>query len=267
MSREFDLKLPVNVLVVLCLLMHAGTHALTLNSRSDPFPVFTTLDPTLFLNLYEPLNVKEIPTDREKREWFQVSVSPFGQNANSARDNNETVVLALGNIISGKWDMIAMLFGPTPAGQTFPPVVVNAQTTLFPMVPIGTPIDEPTAIDPNQNFGFFDIPLQYRKRGLRFDFGFQVLNDVGVTLKVGAADISQTPQFVNLTCGAFAECDTTKPFTDPDDPALTTDNVNETLMDPCIFTKVTEALDIDVSCFRKFSVEDVQAGIDWCHAY
>lgn len=269
-------------------------NAITLNSRNDPDPLFTTLDPHYFLYTYEKDRLKGVPSIKEKKEWLCVSITPFGQNANCARPafglscagtqalftTPPTVnagLIEIGDIM-GRWGMIGLLYGPTPAGATLPPALVTARQNLFPLVPLGTPITDTLAIDPNQQFGFFSVPIDYRKRGVRFEFSGLLCNDVGINLKVGLCDISQTAQFNNLTCTAVTTTPPTPPVSstcnttavgsgtfDPINPNLTATNVNEFLM--LNLQTIAHQINLDIENFRRFSAEDIHLQLFWRHAY
>ncbi len=275
MAKELDLRPFVIGLCTAVLIMFNSCQAeITNYSRNDPFPVFSTLDPHLFLYTYCRMHLKGLVTDRKKQERFNLSITPFGQNATVGKDN-AGVLTELGDL-NGRWSMVALLFGPTPQGQVFPPTLVTAQSVLFPTVPMGTPIDDPASIDPLQNLGFFSIPMEYRKRGLRFDFSAQILCDFGLNLKVGLSDIRQNAlAFNNLSCNATPPCSTTacgattitQPCVNPNNPALTVANVNTYLMGPCILQEIASQINWSLDNFCKFSAEDIRLGAYWRHAF
>ncbi|GAF82502.1 unnamed protein product, partial [marine sediment metagenome] len=53
------------------------------------------------------------------------------------------------------------------------------------------PEDEELYVDPCQIFGFFSVPLKYRKRGVRCQVDLRLVNDFGVYVQFGVADICQ----------------------------------------------------------------------------
>lgn len=60
-----------------------------------------------------------------------------------------------------------------------------------------------TALTPTPQVGFFSIPLQYRKYGVRFEADLRIWGDIGIRIQTGAADITQNAtQFIDLTQGA-----------------------------------------------------------------
>lgn len=229
-------------------------HGLSNYAKNDPYPVFTTLQPHHYLNTYHTDDLKGWKT-YFIRERFALSLSPFGQNADTGKNiKNEQVPLG---DLEGRWYMLGLLFGATPQGQTLPPVLATARAALFPTIPPGTPID-PQIIDPNEQFGYFSIPLTYRKRGLRVEFETMLCGDVGLQVQGGVADICQTvTAFNNLTPNNF-----TPPQTFPN---LTTANVNTFIMNQR--KNIEQQLGRDFGNFHQFSLEDIRLNLFWRHAY
>jgi hypothetical protein len=69
----------------LLMLMHEAIHAWPSNTRNDPFPVYTTLDPHYFLYEREKQLMFGMADEKGSPENFMLSLSPFGQNANYAK--------------------------------------------------------------------------------------------------------------------------------------------------------------------------------------
>jgi len=165
-------------------------NALTYDSRHDPYPVFTSLDPHIFLQTRERDELKNFPVEWNRREWFAFSISPFGQNANNGRNLCHKIA-ELGDL-SGRWGMIGMLMGAKPIDAPPTPTLDAARDYLFPRALFPTNnLNVPAAIDGTEQFGFFKVPLNYRKRGARFDIYSKISNDFGVNVKIGVADIAQ----------------------------------------------------------------------------
>lgn len=127
-------------------LMHDAIHAWPSNTRNDPFPMYTTLDPQYFLYEREKQLMFGMPDEKGTPEYFMLSLSPFGQNANSAKtiaatyctdpklntcaadcnnifcSNSCTPVTApactnsveIGDI-DGRWNLLALFAGKLPA--------------------------------------------------------------------------------------------------------------------------------------------------------
>lgn len=71
--------------IVLVALMHNAIQAWPSNTRNDPFPVYTTLDPQYFLYEREKQLMFGFADEKGTPEYFMLSLSPFGQNANYAK--------------------------------------------------------------------------------------------------------------------------------------------------------------------------------------
>ena len=221
-------------------------------SRNDPYPVFTTEAPYVRPFLYNRerfVDKDGIERQRYVPQTFFMSLSPFGQNADTARDNKKNLI-PLGDI-NGRWSMIPLLFGCTPDGFVLPPVLQEAQQGLYPT--LTPPIcDQP--IDPNEQQGFFSIDLKYRKRGLRWDFSLHVIGNLLLNVQGGVSDICQTVSCItNLTDNAD--------FTDPCNPNLTNENVDLYLMDK--LKEVADQTCLDISSFHLTTLEDLRFNLIW----
>lgn len=242
--------------IALCLLcMPTCLHAwLTQYSRNDPCPIFTTESPyerPFLWNRERFIDKDEIERQRYVPQRFFISFSPFGQNANSTR-NAKREIIPLGDI-NGRWSMLPLLFGCTPCGQSLPPVLVEAQQALYPT--LTPPIcDQP--LDPLQNFGFFSIDLNYRKRGLRWDASLRICNNIVLNIEGGVSDICQTVSMItNLT---DLDVDT---FMDPCNPALTKANVDEFLMNK--LREISDQICLDINDFHLTTAEDLRFNLIW----
>jgi len=238
-------------------------------SRSDPAPVYTSKYPQFFLYRQQKEKMKGLPYE-DIPERINFAISPFAQNADSAKNaicppltppacnvqssGITTKPVEIGDLC-GRWDMITTLFGPLPTGKTLPPVLETALTNIFGVAP-GTLNDE-SIIDPTEKFGFFTIPVKYRKRGVRFQLDMRPLDDIGLALKIGCADICQQRLFVNLTDTGTAP---TSSY-----PNLTTANVDKYLMRE--IDTIAEQIGLNIECFNAFSIEDIRAELYWRHAY
>jgi hypothetical protein len=226
-------------------------------SKSDPYPRYTTLEPHQFLYTYYRDELKGEQLDFCNPECFGVFLSPFGQNANVGR-NITNVEVPLGDL-SGRTFMLGLLFGPVPVGQVLAPTLAAARATLFPSLPPNFVIDDDSLVDPAMDFGYFSIPLQYRKRGFRLETQARICYDFGIQVQVGISDICQAVvAFNNLTPA------TPSPFI-PTQPNLTPTNVNLFLMDQ--LPEIAEDLGLDIDNFHQFSFEDVRVHLFWRHAY
>jgi hypothetical protein len=270
---------------------------ITQYNRFDPYPVYRSLDSDIFLNMFERLRLKGIPNDRAHKEWFGISISPFGQNAidypgltvtapltpttipasASARDI-EGLKVPIGDL-DGRWGMIGLLYGATPVGTTFPPLLLEARNALFPTEPAGVPIDDSGGIDPKKQWGFFEVAGEYRKRGVRAEFEAQILNDFGIDLQLGFSDIMFTATLYNdLTVNApvfpppqtvpvpmyFPVAGINTSY-NPGNPNFTFNNIEEFLM--YRLREIGPQINLDLCDFHCSSIEDIRAGLYWRHAY
>jgi len=280
-------------------------------SKNDPFPIFSTLDPHIFLYMQEKDRLKNISVDTDTTPWFSFSISPFGQNAttgrtdkreelyafytttsgeNSARteqlaeqpyeccvNNCEAKCANIGDL-NGRWNMLAMLFGDHPENTPWPETLDNARQQIF-MVGPDEVIQNPSYhVDRNQEFGFFTIPIEYRKRGVRFEVQANIINDFGLALQTGVADICQTVQrFSNLTCEADPSCvcscgsilyDAKNKETATFMGRTYTEN--EDLTNCLLMEKLKDIAcesNLGIHNFHDVSLEDIRLSLYWRHAY
>lgn len=229
-------------------------------ARNDPYPVYTAIDPQEFLYTWQKLHMKGIPTETppiplDGCQFMSVSISPFGQNACGGKNFGGDKV-PLGDL-NGRWNMIGLLMGPLPQGiASLPPALAEAFANLFPGFSEGT-LNDPNIIDPNRTFGFFSVPLDYKKRGLRWEFSAMLGCDVGFMFQGGVADICQkVVAFDNLTCISCENpipCNGPTPGTTPGNtqPTGTTAAVNTIPCNcpgtPMFFTN-QNGLNVPISC-------------------
>jgi hypothetical protein len=270
------MKARVVVVGIILSISHVTTQAmwLSVNARNDPLPPYTTLDPQEYLYTRTKNRMKNLPIWVDHDERFSFSISPFGQNANKGR-NIDNVTVPLGDL-NGRWGMIALLYGQLPQGKVLPPTLAAARAAIFPAIPPGTPLTDGNFIDRHQRFGYFSIPLSYRKRGLRFQVATQLLCDVGLILEGGASDICQTcTGFRNLTCtpcippsGGSVDCCTAVTDNDIDEDGagpFSEANVNDFLMNQ--LEVIAKQIGLKIGNFHRFSAEDFRMRLYWRHAY
>ena len=236
-------------------------YALTSLLRNDPYPVYNSLDPHTFLYTRKKLRLKGYDLD-PWNDHASISISPFGQNANYAKDIQGNYI-PLGDI-NGRWDMLALLDGNLPAGKTLPPALVTASANIFPG---GVGLNDPDMIDCTQLFGFFSFPMVYRKRGVRFEVDAMLGGDFGLSVQSGVADMCQT-----LTQDPCPRIDlTTQSTKDPwkgnsdCNVPITKCTIEKYLMDQ--FKIITEEIGLDAGNFHTFSVEETRLNLFWRHAF
>ncbi len=249
-------------------------HGLSSLAKNDAFPVFSTLDPHFFLYDHERLSYKDPDFADEKGSRIGISISPYAQNADRGKNfrgerflpqktNTETcqvtgIPIELSDL-TGRVNMIALLYGSLPEGQTLPPTLEKARMEIFPGIPATTPINDASKIDPLEQFASLSFPLKYRKRGVRFDLYVNIIGDFGLNLQTGVASICQTVTAINdLTCNAVDNC----PFEiDPECSkkvrAFLTSEIKA----------ISQELGVDICDFGEASIEEIRLNLYWRHAY
>lgn len=264
------------------------------NNRTDPFPLYTALDPQEFNFTRHREILHGWPLDKAPPQRVTLSLSGYGQAADTARlapgphqptgtvcttPNATTATMpccpdvSVGDI-DGKWNLPALLYGPLPQGQTYPPLLAEAREALFPNVPLNVPILGSTNvnpgttsladidIDPTGQFGFISNSVKYRKFGLRWDFEAQLIGDFGFQFQGGIADIRQTVTCrVDLTmsmCGtASLDLCNASTFSGALVKEYLVDQLNDVATQMCL----------DICSFHAISVEDLYFCLYWRHAH
>lgn len=239
------------------LLLPSSAHALSSLAKNDPYPVFSSLDPHTFLYTHEKLKVKNPDFAQRKRDNVGISLSPFGQNADRGR-NADCEKVPLGDL-TGRWGMIPLLYGPLPTGKSLPPTLQTALTNLFPGVTPGS-LNDGTKVDPNQNFGYFSVPLKYRKRGVRMELSADIYAGFGLSLQTGIVSMSQTNTgFIDLTDCTTPSCNT---YGQPFNPSpLTSEDVRTYLMSQ--LKNIAKETCLNICDYCETSVEEVRINLFW----
>ncbi|MDP3889013.1 MAG: hypothetical protein Q8Q25_00525 [bacterium] len=254
-------------------------------AKNDGFPIFSSLDPHFFLYDHKRLEIKDPEFAQEKGSHFSLSISPFGQNADRGRNvcgekflpdtdaegqSTEDFPIELSDL-TGRINMIALLYGALPQGQTLPPSLETARTELFPGIPADTPINDTTYIDPSERYASLSFPMKYRKRGVRFDIYANIIGGFGLNLQTGVANICQTctEHVKDLTCEARDVCPFKVPFEIQSDGTIVDDafttNVKKLLTGN--IKNIAHELNIDINGFNETSIELVNLNLYWRHAY
>ena len=189
-------------------------------TNNDPFPVYTTIDPHTFLNINRKNWVKGYECPRPP-EIMRLSLSGFRQSANCGRAvhpnagfdcdlNPPDDYVPLGNL-KGRWNMLG-LFYPTnnPDGSLnfdnqqllFATLDITGTEQAACFNPDGVDLSNPEQMDVKREFGFFNVPIKYRKFGLRFELDVELYLGFFLKIQGGLADIRQTVSFIDLTCNA-----------------------------------------------------------------
>ena len=112
-----------------------------------------------------------------------------GDNENN---NNNTVQQTLFNVLDIDQAELTEMCNTTGGG----PNLFGVLTT-------------PSHRDPREEFGFFSVPIKYRKWGVRFQAEFYLGWDIGLQVQTGVCDVIQTSSFIDRTCLALGrDCPT-----------------------------------------------------------
>jgi hypothetical protein len=265
-------------------------------SSADPYPMYKALDPQEFLFTREKFLIIGYPLELPYPQRWGVSLSPFGENACLAK-NFCGDAIPLGDL-GGRWNMVGLMFDPLPEGKVLPPQLQLARDEIFPDIPPGELTDE-RYVDPAQLFGFFSIPANYSRRGLRWEFSAMIWCNIGLEIQGGVADIvKKACGFDNLTClpcSRFEQqvnpnlpppccariipeegseqhilcCGRDKLFPETADSdeagSFNKDNINRYLMYE--LKTITEQIGLDICNFHETSLEDIRIQLFWRDAY
>jgi len=270
-------------LIILCTLENLS-HALSSNAihGHDAYPLFSTADPHEFLYREERTRLKDLLENLEDEEnniskHISLAITAFGQNSDRGRNfKNESIYLG---DIGGRWSMIGLLYGDPPNGQNLPPALQEAKGNLFPIL-AGAPLTDPRYFDQEQQFGFFSIPVVYRKRGVRLEILLKLIKDFGIQMQFGIADICQ---IVDDTCKDVPDVCTatnalytygfknlTNSETAPEEltgesGTITKEQVNENLMKK--IQPIAQEIGLNICSWNKCSIEDARFNFFWRHAF
>lgn len=250
-------------LIISAITATTNSFSMSNNNRHDPYPVYTSHDPHLFLSIRQREILRGNERFDAKKQRVSFSASPFGQNADRGRNFKQesytsrdmsTQTAELGDLPC-RWSMIPLVYGKTPKEAVLPPTLTAARDALFPG---GQGLNDSGNIDPQELYGFFSIPAEYRKRGVRFEWNILFFNDFGLTAQTGFSDICFTvDKFTNKTVASDADQVKTKTLTEP--------NVNQYLM--CKLKEITQEIGLNRESFNDCSIEDLRLSLFWRHLY
>jgi hypothetical protein len=242
----------------------------------DPFPQYTTAEPHEFLYTLHKDNLKGIESEVE-HEYASLTISPFGQWAKTAKNNNHAIV-PLGDVF-GTWNMLALLYGPGCPGHSTP-LLDQISTTSYcgtESICTGTQCgvffnnDQAFTIpevfeniDPN--FGKVSVPLEYRKQGMRAEIDFLIGHDFGIKLQGGVVEIQQTVSAFNDISATGTPLGSN---CSPNACCVEQDlaNVEQFLTSPAAIRAIANDICLNIHNFRKTALEDIRATLFWRHAF
>lgn len=244
-------------------------------SNSDPYPMYSTLDPQDFLTANIRSNIKKMD-DYLEPTTFSFEISVFRQIANRGTDFEKRKT-ELGNLL-GPWNIVGFFYDPIVA----PKLVQSLGLTDTFCINF---IENQDNTDSRQKFGFFSVPIRYRKQGLRFQAEMQFTCDLGLCINLGVADLRQTVSFVDLTCFATAlTCLASTPTENPGPDTCPTDQCCDNAI-CCVerfdcqckkmvikdimnqICTVAKTVGIDINDFHKVAMEDPRIGVYYRHVY
>jgi hypothetical protein len=206
------IDITVRFLTVVIFLAYQGIDSISNLTKNDPYPVFTTADPHNFLLVrarqeYKGYELYGKPDWRpyNRLEKYQFSATGYRQSATYGR-NVDCNIVPLGDL-TGRWNVLGLFFPEADGNDDILNQLLDAlditdaeQESCF--NPAGINLADPTQNDIRKEFGFFSVPIKYRKFGARFDMQFDLFCDFMFQIQTGVAEIKQTASFLDLTCTA-----------------------------------------------------------------
>ncbi len=182
------MKLSIALVGLTCIF---SIHTFTTLNYNDMFPPFSTKYPFDYMNDESKEVLKGHDDIKSIFERIQLSSSFVGQKATRARNLDKASVVA--GDVRGRLGMVPLLYGDVPTGSNRPDMLAqiiedNVQLTGLE----GAQLANDAFSDLNQNFGFFSLPVKYRKMGGRFKASVRILDDFVVSVQGGVADMKQT---------------------------------------------------------------------------
>lgn len=165
--------------------------------KHDPIYLFST-QPHAYLMLESAkVGLYDCCCDT-KQDFTTFAITPYYQKARRGR-NYQRERVPLGDL-EGRWHILGMIYGDKPSTGR-PPLgnqILKARMAIYG----NTDTPNELNVDPKKEFGYYSVPLDYRKAGARFEWSFNPVCDFGFTILGGVTDIKQTTtfacRFVNL---------------------------------------------------------------------
>jgi len=225
-----ELKRIIYILSIYLIIFKIGILRSQLNNAisNDPYPLYSTYYPYDFLTSRQKANLRKFEY-AYAQEKIRISISPFRQYTNRARNENQSVI-QIGDML-GRWNMLALFYDPVLRDKLFQALDLypffpfltnpNPSSTLPPLPSLTNSYEcyekiiEPSKMDINKEFGFFSVPVIYSKYGVRVESQLLLKDEcfyaVGLMVQTGIANIRQTVvAFNDLTAQAAG---TTYPYT------------------------------------------------------
>ena len=184
------MKMKLNIALVGLTCMFS-LHTFTALNYNDMFPPFSSKYSLDYLNDENKEVLKESDSIKSIYEKIQFSSSFVAQKATKARNLNKESVVA--GDVHGRLGMVPLLYGEVPTGSNRPTLlaeIINEGIVLTGLD--GALLANDVFSDLKQNFGFFSLPVKYRKAAGRFKASIRILDDFVVSVQAGIADMKQT---------------------------------------------------------------------------
>lgn len=193
------MKLSIALVGLTCMF---SLHTFTTLNYNDMFPPFSTKYPFDYMNDESKEVLKDHDDIKSIYERVQLSSSFFGQKATKARNLDKVSVLV--GDIHGRLGMVPLLYGVVPTGETRVALIQSLFDLNLALTGLtGALLNNNQFSDLNQNFGFFSLPVKYRKMGGRFKASVRIFDDFVINMQGGVSDMKQTlTQYTDKTFDA-----------------------------------------------------------------
>ena len=199
---------------------------LTRLTNNDPLPIYSSSEPYDFMQRCRRNELLDF-CDQCEDPWFRMSFSGFRQSADMGKDRDQQEA-ELGDL-QGRWNIIGLFYDPVAQeflidglGLNDPSKTPNIGTCKIPngqdlnfitdseaanvIVTNSTQgsagANTPGSAANAEKFGFFSVPIEYRKYGMRFETEIAFLFGTTLRLNWGVSNIDQKPRFIDLSCDA-----------------------------------------------------------------
>jgi len=198
---------------------------LTRLTNNDPFPLYSSSEPYDFLDRCKRNELLDF-CDQCEDSWFRMAFSAFRQSADMGKDRDEQEA-QLGDL-QGRWNIIGLFYDPDTATKLINTLGLNEAGK--PMIDVCTipngqglnlvtdyeaanvvvtnategsdAASTPGSAENTEKFGFFSVPIEYRKYGMRFETEMAFFFNTTLRLNWGVSKITQEPRFIDLSCDA-----------------------------------------------------------------
>jgi len=174
-------------------------------TQSDPFRLHTTAYPYNFHSTDERRIAKDMRPLHKNGEWLSYSITAVRSTADFSTDAFQQKHRPLFNL-PGPWHFNGLFYQHTPVFQGGANNNINItpfQAFLADELNIDlrdpdtrqafAEVIDPMNADTRREFGYVDVPGEYRKHGIRFELDAHISCDFGLRVRSGVSDIRSTP--------------------------------------------------------------------------